>query len=198
MPVIEKDKTTQVQDEQRFSPAPREIETDTAPTRLPALVLISGLVVAAMLIVGIVLAAGGGGASNGTAVKASAEPAAASAATQKAATSAPVPSATIAVTLKEFTIAPTPTVGRAGRVTFRVHNGGTMRHEFVVLRTNKAADALLKGNEASEAGNVGEIPGLAPGATKTLRLTLKAGHYALICNMAGHYMAGQRIDFTVK
>ena len=57
---------------------------------------------------------------------------------------------------------------------------------------------MLKGDEASEAGNVGEIPGLAPGATKTLRLTLKAGHYALICNMAGHYMAGQRIDFTVK
>src|SRR3954470_666379 len=116
MPVIEKDKTTQVQDEQRFIPAPRDIETAPTPTRLPALVLISGLVVAAMLIVGIVLAAGGGGASNGTAGKGSAKPAGTPAATQKAATSAPVPSATIAVTLKEFTIAPAPSIGRAGRV----------------------------------------------------------------------------------
>src|SRR3954465_744574 len=197
MPVIEKDKTTQMQDEQRFATAPPEIDPATTTTRVPTLMLIGGLVVAAMLIVGIVIAAGGG-ASNGTAGKASAKPAATAPVTQKAATSAPVPSATIAVTLKEFTIAPTPTVGRAGRVTFRVHNGGTMRHEFVVLRTNKPADALLKGNEAGEAGNVGEIPGLAPGATKTLRLTLKAGHYALICNMAGPHMAGPRIAFPVK
>jgi uncharacterized cupredoxin-like copper-binding protein len=194
MPVIEKDETTQAQSEQRFTPAPLEIETAPTPTRLPALVLIGGLAVAAMLIVAIVIAAGGGGASSGSAAKTPAKPAA----TQKAATTAPAPSATIAVTLKEFTIAPTPTVGRAGRVTFRVHNGGTMRHEFVVLRTSKRADALLKGDEASETGNVGEIPDLAPGATKTVRLTLEADHYALICNMPGHYMAGQRIDFTVK
>ena len=58
--------------------------------------------------------------------------------------------------------------------------------------------ACSRGNEASETGNVGEIPGLAQGATKTLRMTLKAGHYALICNMPGHYMAGQRVDFTVR
>jgi len=111
---------------------------------------------------------------------------------------AQVAAPSVTVTLKEFTIAPSAKVGRAGRVTFRVHNAGTMPHEFVVLRTNKPADALLKGNEASEAGNVGEIPGLAPGATKTLRLTLKAGHYALICNLPGHYKAGQHADLVVK
>jgi uncharacterized cupredoxin-like copper-binding protein len=27
---------------------------------------------------------------------------------------------------------------------------------------------------------------------------LKAGHYALICNLPGHYAAGQHIDFTVN
>jgi uncharacterized cupredoxin-like copper-binding protein len=91
-----------------------------------------------------------------------------------------------------------PTVGRAGRLTFRVHNGGAMHHEFVVLRTSAPAYALRKGDEANDAGNVGKIPGLAAGATKTLRLTLKPGHYALICNMPGHYVAGQRVDFTGK
>jgi uncharacterized cupredoxin-like copper-binding protein len=193
MPVIEKENTTRTQSEQRFSREPIATEISAPATRAPTFLLISGLLAAAVVIVGIVFAASGG-RSSGTAAKTSAGPAA----TQKAATSAPVPSARIAVTLKEFTITPSPAVGRAGTVTFRVHNGGAMRHEFVVLRTNKPADALLKGNEASEAGNVGEIPGLAPGATKTLRLRLEAGHYALICNMPGHYMAGQRVDFVVK
>jgi uncharacterized cupredoxin-like copper-binding protein len=195
MPVIDKETTTttRTQSEQRFSREPIAAEVAAPAKRAPTLMLIGGLVAAAIVIVGIVFAASGGD-SKGTAAKTSAAPAA----TQKAATSAPVPSAKIAVTLEEFTITPSPAVGRAGTVTFRVHNGGAMRHEFVVLRTNKPADALLKGNEASEAGNVGEIPGLAPGATKTLRLPLKAGHYALICNMPGHYMAGQRVDFVVR
>jgi uncharacterized cupredoxin-like copper-binding protein len=67
-----------------------------------------------------------------------------------------------------------------------------------VLRTNKPAGSLLKGAEADEAGNVGEIGDIQPGAGKTLALKLKAGHYALICNLPGHYRAGQHADFTVK
>jgi uncharacterized cupredoxin-like copper-binding protein len=198
MPTIEKDKITQAQREQRFSRAPNEMQPPRAATSTSTVMLIAGLVAAAFVIVGIVLVAAIGDTSNGDPANAPAKPAAAAAAKRTVAPSAPTPAATIAVTLKEFTIGPTPALGRAGTITFRVHNAGTMRHEFVVLRTNKPADALLKGNEASETGNVGEIPGLAPGATKTLRLRLKAGHYALICNMPGHYMAGQRIDFTVK
>ena len=57
---------------------------------------------------------------------------------------------------------------------------------------------LLKDGKASEAGNIGEIGDLQPGVTKTLRLNLKPGHYALICNLPGHYAAGQRADFVVK
>ena len=110
----------------------------------------------------------------------------------------PAAAARIGVTLKEFTVSPAPAAGRAGKVTFRVRNAGAVRHEFVVLRTTKAAADLLKGSEASEAGNVGEIGDVKPGATKTLRLDLKAGHYALICNLPGHYVAGQRADFVVK
>ena len=55
----------------------------------------------------------------------------------------------------------------------------------------------LKGTEADEAGNVGEIGDLQPGETKTLSLNLKAGHYALICNLPGHYKLGQHADLTV-
>jgi uncharacterized cupredoxin-like copper-binding protein len=99
--------------------------------------------------------------------------------------------------LKEFSIAPTPAKVAAGKVSFSVANAGKIEHEFVVLRTNKRAGDLLKGKEADEAGNVGEIGSVLPGQAKKLTLNLKAGHYALVCNLPGHYTAGQHADFTV-
>ena len=45
---------------------------------------------------------------------------------------------------------------------------------------------------------MGEIGDIQPGQTKTLSLNLKAGHYALICNLAVHYKAGQHADLTVR
>jgi len=121
---------------------------------------------------------------------------------QPAAASAPAPAAplghTSAATLREYTVTPRPSEVAAGRVSFKVHNAGAINHEFVVLRTNKKASELLKGNEADETGNVGEIGDIPPGQTKTLSLNLKAGHYALICNLTGHYKAGQHADLTVR
>ena len=73
-----------------------------------------------------------------------------------------------------------------------------MTHEFVVVRTDKPAGSLLKGARADESGNVGETGDLAAGATKSISLNLKAGHYALICNLPGHYKLGQHTDFTVR
>lgn len=107
-----------------------------------------------------------------------------------------VPSSSKAV-LKEYSISPTPAKVASGKVSFSVNNAGKIEHEFVVLRTNKPAADLLKGNEADEAGNVGEIGSVLPGQTKKLSLNLKAGHYALICNLPGHYKAGQHADLTV-
>ena len=121
---------------------------------------------------------------------------------QSAAAVEPAPPAplghTSATTLKEYTVTPRPSEVAAGRVAFKVRNAGAINHEFVVLRTNKKASELLKGNEADETGNVGEIGDIQPGQTKTLSLNLKAGHYALICNLAGHYKAGQHADLTVR
>jgi uncharacterized cupredoxin-like copper-binding protein len=104
----------------------------------------------------------------------------------------------VGASLKEFSVNPSATQAPAGRVTFNVKNAGTIPHEFVVLRTDKPAGSLLKGARADETGNVGETGDLAPGASKTVSVKLKAGHYALICNLPGHYRAGQHIDFTVK
>ena len=104
----------------------------------------------------------------------------------------------VSVGLREFSVNPSSHVAKAGHVTFAVHNGGAVTHEFVVIRTGKPAGALLKGARADETGNVGETGDLKAGASKTLSLKLKPGHYALICNLPGHYASGQHTDFTVR
>ena len=92
-----------------------------------------------------------------------------------------------------------PATAAAGSITFTVRNRGKTRHEFVVIRTNVAADKLpVKNGRASEKGQKGEIGNLAPGATKRLTLTLAKGKYVLICNLSGHYQAGQHAAFTVR
>lgn len=124
-----------------------------------------------------------------------------------AATAAPAnekPKGTIKVVEAEYSLKSSPAAGKAtsGKVTFDVENAGALPHEFVVLKTDQKADALLKGEEADEKGNVGEIGNIGAGESKTLSLKLKPGHYALICNLPGHYMPGGKpgmlADFTVR
>jgi len=114
--------------------------------------------------------------------------------TAEAVTSKPL----VAVQLDEFSVFPGTQGAPAGKVRFVVTNIGRGEHEFVVLKTNKPAGSLLKGNEADESGNVGEIGSVKAGTAKTLNLTLKPGHYALICNLPGHYKTGQFADFYVR
>jgi uncharacterized cupredoxin-like copper-binding protein len=103
------------------------------------------------------------------------------------------------VTLAQFAVSPSAGAAPAGKVTFRVHNAGTITHEFVVIRTPRAAaDLPIKNGRAVEAGNAGETGDLQPGRTRAVTLNLPAGHYALICNLPGHYLAGQHTDFTVR
>jgi uncharacterized cupredoxin-like copper-binding protein len=85
-----------------------------------------------------------------------------------------------------------------GSVTFKVKNSASMEHELMVIRTRtKASKLKVSGGKASEKGRVGEVE-VAGGKTKSLKLTLKKGHYALICNIPSHYVAGMRKDFTVR
>ena len=45
---------------------------------------------------------------------------------------------------------------------------------------------------------MGEIGDLKPGEAKDLKLKLSPGNYVLLCNIAGHYMAGMQAPFTVE
>jgi uncharacterized cupredoxin-like copper-binding protein len=103
------------------------------------------------------------------------------------------------VKLSEFKVTPAKKSVSHGKVTFVVKNAGDMTHELVVVKTSpKAAKLPVSGGRASETGSVGEIGNLPAGATKRLTLNLKKGHYALICNFAGHYKGGMYADLTVR
>jgi uncharacterized cupredoxin-like copper-binding protein len=100
--------------------------------------------------------------------------------------------------LNEWTVKPSSTSAAAGSVTFAVRNTGKMAHELVVLRTTKSAAKLGTGARISEAGHIGETGDLAPGAAKKVTIRLATGHYALVCNLPGHYMSGMHTDLTVQ
>ena len=112
----------------------------------------------------------------------------------------------IQVGLAEWKISPSVTTVAAGSVTFDVTNNGTTPHEFVVLRTDTlSADFPITSfegeterfNEDTAGKNDGGTGDMEVGAAKTLQMDLKPGHYALVCNLPGHYGAGMHIDFVV-
>jgi uncharacterized cupredoxin-like copper-binding protein len=104
----------------------------------------------------------------------------------------------VAVQVDEFSVFPQTQGAPAGKVRFVVTNIGTIEHEFVVIKTNKPAGNLLKGKEANETGAVGELDGVKAGNARVLVLNMTRGHFALICNLPGHYKTGQFADFYVR
>src|SRR4051812_21576217 len=70
----------------------------------------------------------------------------------------------VTVSMTEFRFGPKALSAKAGKLRVRAKNAGHMQHEFVLIRTKKAPGALpTKGEEASEAGAVGEIREQKPG-----------------------------------
>ncbi len=111
--------------------------------------------------------------------------------------------ATVSAALSEFKIELGATSALAGPVTFSLTNKGTTVHEFVVFRTDLAADALPLSPDGTEVDEeaagltlVDEVEDIATGGSPSLTVTLPAGHYVLICNLPAHYTSGMRAEFT--
>ena len=92
----------------------------------------------------------------------------------------------------------------AGEMTFNLTNSGSMPHEFLVVRSGKTAAQLLADVDPATArideeliNVIDEQPEYAPGVPGLLTITLKPGHYVVMCNIAGHYQQGMYADFTV-
>jgi uncharacterized cupredoxin-like copper-binding protein len=124
-----------------------------------------------------------------------------SASPQRSATTRTAAAERVTARLSEYAVK----VGRSsvpsGRITFKVHNKGDVLHELVVVQTNARHDALpRKGDTVKEGGPlkvVDEVEDLKPGKSASLTVRLKPGRYVLLCNLAGHYVAGMHAAFRV-
>jgi uncharacterized cupredoxin-like copper-binding protein len=104
----------------------------------------------------------------------------------------------VAVKLKEFKVLPGKSSVAAGPVLFKVSDVGALPHELLVVKTKVAQGKLPVRNNKAVVKALGKVGPLKPGKSGTLVLTLKAGKYVLLCNVAGHYQAGQHAAFTVR
>lgn len=100
----------------------------------------------------------------------------------------------------EFSLVSSATRISAGEAIFTVINEGQLEHELVMVKTPKDAANLSPEDivHGEEKGRVNEHPEhQAPGETMRFRADLEPGHYVLLCNVAGHYQAGQYLNFVV-
>ncbi len=104
--------------------------------------------------------------------------------------------------LVEWSISLSPDGAQAGAVTFSAANQGGGEHELVIIKTDTPADKLVATNgkvDEDTAGEmIGEIEKFAAGKTVAGTFDLAPGHYALICNIEGHYEQGMHADLTVE
>jgi uncharacterized cupredoxin-like copper-binding protein len=104
------------------------------------------------------------------------------------------------VAMSDFRFQPKALDAPAGKLRVTAKNVGKAPHEFVVIKTDKAPNALpTKSNgQASEAGAIGEIEEQAPGKSASHSFSLKPGKYVYICNVPGHYQSGMYGKLSVK
>jgi uncharacterized cupredoxin-like copper-binding protein len=106
----------------------------------------------------------------------------------------------ITVSQKDFEIVMSTSSASAGDVQFAITNDGPSAHEFVVVKSDVAPDALpvVDGLVPEEGLDViGEAEDIAPGTSPTLELSLEAGSYIVLCNIVGHYEQGMSAGLTV-
>ena len=107
----------------------------------------------------------------------------------------------LTVTLKDYTVTLSSPTVKAGTVKIGVQNSGSMAHEFELIKTDLAADKLVVDGgsaKAKEDGLVKQVQNISVGKVSVVTADLAAGHYVIICNVAGHYQLGMRAAFTVN
>lgn len=106
----------------------------------------------------------------------------------------------VVVTMDDFSLTATPGTSAAGDVTFAVQNDGPSTHEFVIIRSDEAPDAIPVENgliPEEQIDLVDEAEDIAPSTSTSLSANLEAGSYVLACNLPAHYESGMYAAFTV-
>ncbi len=105
----------------------------------------------------------------------------------------------LTVKMSEFAFEPKDAVAEAGKVELSTPNEGKSVHELVLLQTDADPAKLpKKGGKVDESTSVGEIADVEPGTTKKKTFKLKAGKYAMVCALPGHYEGGMYGSLTVR
>jgi nitrite reductase (NO-forming) len=108
--------------------------------------------------------------------------------------SAAAPAGSIGVTMGDMWIKSATPTAKAGKVEFAVENQGAMMHGLAIVKAPaEAAGGML--DESTFLANGGNP---AAGATETMTADLTPGEYELVCHLAGHYAAGQKLPFKVE
>ena len=113
----------------------------------------------------------------------------------------------------EFDLVPAKPRVKAGMVTLKLKNTGSIEHELIVIRTDFDSAELLTDETGAAVEHGAVVPHgsghgkkhagahvgthLPAGKAKTVKLKLKPGTYALVCNLPGHYASGMHSNFTV-
>lgn len=107
------------------------------------------------------------------------------------------------IRLSEWAVERSVATAQAGDLTFNIENAGTTVHNFLVVRTDLAPDALPVDAERNivDEAQVEVLLGsstLDPEASETATVNLQAGRYVLLCNVPTHYDQGMFVGFTVE
>ena len=105
------------------------------------------------------------------------------AALTRGALSAPAPQ-TIKVIAREFAYEPKEFTARSGEIVFNVENAGAIEHNFLI------DDAAKK--------TLAKVAVISSGETERVRVTLRAGVYAIYCDLPGHREAGMAAPLRVR
>ena len=114
----------------------------------------------------------------------------------------PDPNATqVAVSLFEFGVEPDAVSITSGLTNFTVANDGAIPHNFRLIATDLAPDALPLDGSAVDEDSLDVVAEIGLFGADDSRVTpatqLEAGSYVLICNVAGHYESGMFVGFEV-
>ena len=91
---------------------------------------------------------------------------------------------TVLIKAEEFRFTPKEITIRPGEVIFSVKNEGALEHNFAI------EDATGK--------KVAGIASILPEKTDQLRVALRVGRYAMVCDLPGHKDAGMLGSLTVR
>jgi uncharacterized cupredoxin-like copper-binding protein len=107
----------------------------------------------------------------------------------------------VRVNERDFQLRVTPNHVHAGNVVLVVRNHGPDTHELIVVRSRSRLplrrDGLTVDERALSAATVASVDGAGPGSVERVRVHLAHGRYELLCNMAGHFMAGMHGELVV-